>query len=342
MPEIPLYRKSGAARRAGEALGGDSRSVAEQLAEGLETKRRELQQVNGEIRAANSPAERREHKERKDGIRRDIFSLKEQLRTAKSRHETPVEAGSLPHFVIIGAQKGGTTSLYNLLTRHPLVRSSVLKELHFFDRHFDEGLGWYRGCFPKPVPKDGRETITGEATPYYMFDAAVPKRLSEALPEARLIALLRNPVDRAYSHYHHQRRIGVERLDFEEAVEVEEARLRAEREKTAGPYEGPNHRRFSYLSRGLYAEQLARWSAFLKDGRLLVLSSEEFFSDPRRSLARVLRHLGLPDWEPGGSWGTSKRASYGKMDPATRGRLEEYFAPHNRRLYNLLGRDFGW
>jgi hypothetical protein len=341
VPDIPFDKVSSAAQSAGEAPDEVRRSVAE-FTEALEVKRRELQRVNGEIRTATSPAERRKHKERKDDIRRDIFSLKELLRAAKGHHGAPAEAGALPRFVIIGTQKGGTTSLYNLLTRHPLVRSSVLKELHFFDRHFEEGVEWYRRCFPRPEPKNGRETVTGEATPYYMFDAAVPERLAEVLPEARLVAMLRNPVDRAYSHYHHQKRTGAETLGFEEAIEAEEARLRAEREKTANPYTGPNHRRFSYLSRGLYAEQLERWSDFLADGRLLVLGSEDFFSNPSESLARILRHLGLPDWELGDSWGTSKKASYEKMDPATRRRLEEYFAPHNRRLYQMLGADLGW
>ena len=341
MPEIPFDKVSSTAQSAVEAPDGVRRSVVE-LAEALEAKRGELQRVNGEIQTASSPVERRERKERKDNIRRDIFSLKELLRAAKGRHGTPAKAGSLPHFVIIGTQKGGTTSLYNLLTRHPLVRSSVLKELHFFDRRFDEGVEWYRRCFPQPEPKDGRETVTGEATPYYMFDPTVPERLAEVLPEARLVAMLRNPVDRAYSHYHHQTRSGDETLGFEEAIEAEKARLLAERETTANPYAGPNHRRFSYLSRGLYAEQLERWSTFLEDGRLLVLSSEDFFANPRESLVRILRHLRLPDWEPGDSWGTSKKASYEKMDSATRRRLEEYFIPHNRRLYDLLGRDFDW
>lgn len=341
MPDIPSAKVSGAARSAGEAPEKALRSAAE-LTEALGNKRRELRRVNGEIRTATNPAERGEHRERKDDIKRDIFSLKEQLRLTKGHRGGPAEMGSMPHFVIIGTQKGGTTSLYNLLIRHPLVRSSVLKELHFFDKHFSEGVEWYRRCFPRPEHKEGRETVTGEATPYYMFDAAVPGRMAEILPEARLVALLRNPVDRAYSHYHHQMRTGGETLGFEEAIEAEETRLRAERGSTAEPYAGPNHRRFSYLSRGLYAEQLARWSDFVDDGRLLVLGSEDFFARPGEALDRVLRHLGLPDWDPGDSWGTSKKASYGKIAPATRRRLEEYFAPHNRRLYDLLGTDFGW
>jgi hypothetical protein len=107
--------------------------------------------------------------------------------------------GALPDFVIIGAQKCGTSSLYHLLTRHPHVERAATKELHFFDLLFDEGIEWYRQCFPPPKLKDGRRTIHGEATPGYLFHPLVPERMAEAVPQARLIALLRNPANRAYS-----------------------------------------------------------------------------------------------------------------------------------------------
>jgi len=177
-----------------------------------------------------------------------------------------------------------------------------------------------------------------------MFHPEVPERMAKVLPEARLIALLRNPVDRAYSQYHHQVRNGTETLSFEEAIEAEEARLRKERDEATGEgrYAGLNHRHFSYLPRGIYADQLARWMRLFGEERLLVLKSEDFFERPRASLKRVLSFLDLPDWEPDASWRVSKKASYEDMDPAIRRRLEEFFEPHNRRLYELLFTDFGW
>ena len=233
--------------------------------------------------------------------------------------------GSLPDFVVIGAQKSGTSFFYRLLVGHPLVRAAAVKEVHFFDQQFAEGPSWYRRCFPQPKRKNGHETITGEATPYYLFDPHVPERMAETVPEAKLIALLRNPVDRAYSHYRMQLRRGIEDRPFAQAV-------RDEMEGEEG---------YSYLARGLYAEQLARFSAFVRRGRLLVLCSEDFFANRREVFHRALGFLGLLPTEPKLERPTNKER-YAPMDADTRRLLEGFFAPHNRVLYDYLGTDFGW
>jgi hypothetical protein len=234
--------------------------------------------------------------------------------------------GALPDFVIIGAQKGGTSFLYYLLTRHPLVEPAARKELHFFDRpeRFEEGTGWYRRCFPSPGWKDGQRSITGEATPSYLFEPPVAKRMAEVVPRARLIALLRNPIDRAYSHFQMQVKRSAESSTFEEAIEQQHS---------------------SYISRGIYVDQLLRWFEFFDQDQMLILKSEAFFERPVETLKVVLNFLELPEWEPEASELQEKRhqGGYGqKMDPSTRRRLEAYFEPHNQRLYEYLGVDFGW
>jgi hypothetical protein len=235
------------------------------------------------------------------------------------------EVGSLPDFVIIGAQKGGTSFLYHLLTRHPLVEPAARKELHFFDRQgfFDKGAEWYRRCFPPPKWNDGRRSITGEATPYYLFDPPVAKRMAEVVPRARLIVLLRNPIDRAYSHYQMQVKRNTETRPFEEAVEQ------------------PT----SYLSRGIYIDQLLHWFEFFSQEQMLILKSEDFFQRPVETLKVVLDFLDLPEWEPEALELQARRHEGGyrqKMDPSTRRRLETYFKPYNQRLYECLDVDFGW
>src|SRR5215217_8827850 len=148
-------------------------------------------------------------------------------RLAKDRRQKIVAAqrrgieGPLPDFVVIGTQKGGTSYFYSLLTEHPLVRRAAAKELHFFDNKFAEGVGWYRRCFSEGEQVDGHRTITGEASPSYLFDPQVPERMARIIPEAKLIALLRNPIDRAYSHYQMEVRRGREERSFEEATEEE-------------------------------------------------------------------------------------------------------------------------
>jgi hypothetical protein len=261
------------------------------------------------------------------------------------------QTGALPDFVIIGAQKGGTTSLYRLLAQHPYVRPAVEKELHYFSLFFDRGVEWYRSCFPALRQENVQSTITGEASPYYLFHPHAPRRMAEAVPRARLIALLRNPVDRAYSHYNHEvttvSRLfgaGVEPLTFAEALQLEELRLRGEGDKMLEDerYVSFNHQHFSYLSRGIYVDQLIHFSKFFNGEQILVLKSEDFFERTPETLKLVLDFLGLPEWEPE-AWEIFLKGEYDReLDPATRQRLEEYFEPHNRRLYEYLGVDLGW
>jgi hypothetical protein len=260
-------------------------------------------------------------------------------RLAKDRRQKIAAAqrreieGPLPDFVVIGTQKGGTSHFYSLLTEHPFVRRAAAKELHFFDNKFAEGVGWYRRCFSEGARVDGHRTITGEASPSYLFDPQVPERMARIVPEARLIALLRNPVDRAYSHYQMEVRRGKEARSFEEATEEEMTSVEGQGDTVDV--------RYAYLRRGLYAEQLERFSFFADRDRLLVVKSENLFTRRLEVLDGVLTFLKLPPFESTLA-PPARRATYEPMDPATRRRLERFFAPHNERLYDLLSTDLGW
>ncbi len=256
------------------------------------------------------------------------------------------QGGSLPDFLIIGAQKGGTGFLYRLLSQHPYVEPAKRREVHYFDIRFAEGIDWYRSSFSPETHKDGRRMVTGEKSPYYLYHPHAARRAAEAVPGVKLIALLRNPVDRAYSNYHHQRRIGHEFLPtFEEAIAAESDRLSGEREKMLADagYVSVNHRRYSYLSRGLYAEQLREWRKFFAEDKIQVLRSEDLYLSTERTLKTILDFLGLPDWRPDKNISEpTKKQRYPVMDSQTRRRLEDYFEPYNRELYEYLGKDFGW
>jgi Sulfotransferase domain len=311
----------------------------------IRSKKRELSQIQKEVPAAKVGAESIERTKRKRRTQQEIFQLETELRTAKEGVAGEPVTGALPDFVVIGAKKCGTTSFYHLLAQHPYVEPAAAKELHFFDLLFDEGTEWYRRCFPQPKWKDGRRTITGEATPYYIFHPHAARRMAEVVPQARLIALLRNPVDRAYSDYQMMVRRGFESRGFEEVVEAEEARLRDAKHKLLEDEHNDSfeHQRFSYLTRGIYVDQLLCWSRFFSKEQMLVLKSEDFSKHPQDTFRLVFDFLGLPDWEPE-TWKVRKKSGKHdqKMDPATRRLLEEYFEPHNRRLYDFLGTDFGW
>ena len=137
----------------------------------------------------------------------------------------------LPDFLIVGVMKGGTTSLFRYLVRHPQVLPPFRKEIKYFDCNYINGQNWYQAHFPLKKKFVGGSKLTGEATPYYIFHPQAPMRIAEALPEAKIIILLRNPIDRAYSHYQHMVRVGREPLSFEEAIAAEPERLAGEAEK---------------------------------------------------------------------------------------------------------------
>ncbi|MDP9365630.1 MAG: sulfotransferase domain-containing protein [Chloroflexota bacterium] len=237
-----------------------------------------------------------------------------------------------PGFIIVGAQKGGTTSLHRYLTHHPDVGGALRKEVHFFSWRYDEGLDWYLAHFPQR----GEYAFVGEASTSYLSDPDVPERVRRAVPDVRLIALLRNPIDRAYSQYQMNVRKEFEPLSFEEAIAAEPDRL-----ASASSRSDTLWRYSSYLTRGLYADQLGWWFDAFPREQVLVLSSEAFFERPADCLRESLAFLGLSPWEPA-EYEVHNPGAYGDMRPETRARLAAYFAPHNRRLHDLLGRDFGW
>jgi hypothetical protein len=254
----------------------------------------------------------------------------------------------LPDFLIIGAQKCGTTALYAYLRWHPGIGGPPWKEVSFFDRRYARGEAWYRGQFPsKPwlrirARRSGKTPIVGEASPSYVFHPRAPERVHALLPRVRLIVLLRDPVDRALSHYHHEVALGREPLSFEEALDREPERTHAEVPRLDDPrYFSQAWWDFTYLARGRYAEQLERWLAVFPREQLLVLASEQLRQEPAQTYVRVLDFLGAEPHELT-SYPTIFTREYAPMAAETRTRLEEYFADHNRRLDALLGEDLGW
>jgi hypothetical protein len=250
-----------------------------------------------------------------------------------------------PNFLVIGATRSGTTSLYNYLVSHPNIMPAFKKEVHFFDFNYSKGLSWYKANFPiKVLTKVKRfQSITGEATPYYIYHPHVPKRVFDTLPDVKLIALLRNPIDRAFSHY--KRNIGrkVESLSFEDAINVEEDRLNGELEKMMEDetYYSPNLHAFSYLSMGRYYEQLQRWLKLFSKEDLLILRSEDFFINSGTVYKQIIDFLDLPSFELK-KYDVYNYGSYEKMNEDTRESLKRYFKPYNNELKRKMSLDIKW
>ena len=254
------------------------------------------------------------------------------------------EARPLPNFLIIGAQKAGTTSLFHYICQHPQVFTNNIKEIHFFDRHYQLSANWYRSHFPLA----GRlrpGSCMGEATPYYLCHPHAPGRIAALLPKVKLIAVLRNPVERAISHYFHEKKKGREHLSILEAMQQEEERCAGEWQRMLKneAYCSQTHQSFSYKQRGMYLEQLQRYWKFFSKEQLLVLESSQLFSEPQTVLKQVftfleidssvvIQDVAVKNANPSKSTASSEVYKY----------LDRFFASHNEMLQNALGQDFGW
>jgi hypothetical protein len=266
----------------------------------------------------------------------------------------------LPDFLIIGAKRGGTTSLYFDLLEHPAIlrlypppvpglKRDATKGVHYFDSNFDRSVRWYRSYFPSAVARaatrtrTGMEPVAGEASPYYLFHPAAADRAYGVTPGSSLVALLRDPVMRTYSHWKERRRNGAEPLDFLDALEAEDERLEGERERlladpkyTSYPWEQQ-----SYATQSTYAGPLRAWTDRFGLERLHVVVSEDYYSDRPATLAGLHEFLGLTAVLPART--QVRNAARGDdLDRAQRRRLAARFADSNHEIATLLGRDLPW
>lgn len=259
----------------------------------------------------------------------------------------------LPNYLILGAQKAGTTFLYEALCTHPLVIPSKVKEVHFFDHRWQRGTRWYRRRFPTGGMaallrrlRAQRRLCRGEATPYYLFHPLAADRIKSVLPDAKLIVILRNPIHRAHSHHQHNVRHDREPLSFRDAIAAEPERLAGEEERLRSDpgYQSYAHQHYSYVKRGEYAAQLAAYLERFPRKQIWVLQSEELFAQPDYWISRTFEFLDLPN--PGhvsdARLPRNAGGSYENIDTRTYEELAAHYSPHNDRLVDLLGRELTW
>jgi hypothetical protein len=278
---------------------------------------------------------------------RNILKIAHQLN--KLFYTTTGFAHTLPDFLIIGAARSGTTSLYEYLIQHPSIIRGIGKEVYFFDKEFQKGVNWYKSFFPTNFVKSRLENklqtncLTCEATPRYLYHPSTPKRVFEIIPNVKLIILLRNPIDRAYSHYQMEVSSGNEDLSFEDAIDQEKNRISDDMQKMENDenFYSVNFYRKSYLTRGIYVDQIKRWFKYFPREQFLILKSENLYSDPSKVYGQVLDFLDLSKFKLN-SFEAHRMRKYSNISPETRKKLSNYFKPHNKQLYELLGKNFNW
>jgi hypothetical protein len=240
-------------------------------------------------------------------------------------------ARALPGFVVIGGMRCGTSSFFDWISGHPDVRPSTSKEIHFFDVHYPRGVGWYRSHFPLRA----QGGVSFEATPSYLTHPLAAERAAALIPEARMIALLREPGERAWSHYRFRRSQGFETRSFEEAVSAE---LAGEIPDTFASFR--TARQIPYLLGGRYAEQLVRWIDAFGPEQVLIVDADRMFTDPDGVLERVEDYAGLARVPL-----ELRRLNVSparEADPAILEAVREHFRESNRKLRDLTDEPIGW
>lgn len=255
------------------------------------------------------------------------------------RANTVVLAGhyTKPSFIVIGVQRAGTTALHTYLGFHPQLVPSVRKEVHFFNRHYDRGVRWYHSMFPRP-DQLGAGQITFETTPAYIYEPNVAERIHEYNPNLKLILILRNPIERAYSAWNRLDWPRYGYTSFNDVVRDGLAKIEQEQQYYA-PKGQP-----TYLQRGLYRMQIERYLALFPREQLLILENGEMRRDTPGTMRKITQYVGLSDyaWESENFAPEGQTVSSAPMNPETRERLVEFYRPYNQQLYELLGVDYGW
>ncbi len=263
------------------------------------------------------------------------------------------DARMTPSVLVVGAQRSGSTTLFRMLSEHPeLLRPTSVKGTGYFDDWHHHGLRWYRSHFPLRSAARLRERRHGlptgsvrafEISGFYLLHPRAADRIARELPGVQVVAMLRDPVDRAHSAYRHEHARGFEDLTFAEALDREDERTRGELERLAADPTARSEalRHHAYRGRGHYADQLRRFVEALGPDRVHVIDADDFFADPTGELLALEKALGLSPWTPPSveRWNPAPPAS---IAPDVRAELDAHFAPHDEELARLTGRVPSW
>jgi len=253
---------------------------------------------------------------------------------------------TLPDFLIIGAPKCGTTSVYDYLIRHPNIFPAKEKEVQFFNS--DSNVG-YRSYFPTVFTKYYKKSIqkqsfiTGESTPHYLYSDKAPERVKRLIPHAKLIIILRNPIDRSYSHYNFHVKNRNLKVSFEKCIQREMDQKRNP-DNDSTKFETVNEiiksGSYPYLEDGIYVDKMEKWMEIFPQNQFLILEINEL-KNPQKFFTKIFEFLQVLNHEIK-NIDKKNVGKYEKMDNKTRDMLIEYFKPHNDRLCKFLGQKFDW
>lgn len=278
------------------------------------------------------------------------FSLKKFFRNLTSSFRV------LPNFIIIGSGRAGTTALYSYLIQHPSIfgasteNNESVADLHFFEYMISDKISWYKSHFPTKLTKILYEAksknnfVTGEYTSTYMYNKNVPKRISELLPDVKIIIILRNPVDKAYSTYSQQYSFNEFSSSFEDTVQAEFQRIELCKSQPDLYTQNPDFESnviTSIIRHGIYYDYLETWTKFFKKNQILIIDSEELKNSTQKTIDKVFNFLDVFPYKVD----NLSKINVGKYSPInkkSREDLSEFYKPYNEKLNDLLDTNFKW
>jgi len=252
----------------------------------------------------------------------------------------------LPECFVIGVVRSGTTSLYHYLGQHPCISSSAYDEIGYFDNNYHLGVNWYKSLFPtkftknKIIKKHGK-FLTYDVTPFYIYNSLVARRILASFPRAKIISNLRNPIDRAYSNYILMYQDGDTTKTFEEMIQIAMDEIEKNKAKLNDEVYIADIFYQNILARGFYADQLKIWFEKFQKKQILIIPSEDLALKPDQVLTKVFEFLDLPNFKIKDFTRQNKR-EYHPMKDETRKLLVEFYKPHNKKLFDMLGNKFDW
>lgn len=275
-------------------------------------------------------------------LERIVWNLKKRI------HESTSNIRCVPNFIIIGNSFSGKTLLYNYLIEHKSIPKNLREETAFYTNNFDKGISWYKSNFPTKISKlllkkfYGNTIYVGETINLPWRN--IPERISEILVKPKIILILRNPVDRTYARYLGLVRNGHEDLPFEEAILRKKEKWYGKKDDIIENkiYFKEKEKISLYLSRSIYVDDLKNWGKFFEKEKMLILKSEDLFSEPLKTVNLVLDFLELPNLKKIKGKISNPDENSPKIDPKIRAKLTEFFKPYNIELYEYLKKDLGW
>ena len=254
---------------------------------------------------------------------------------------------SLPKFFVIGGVRCGTTSLYHYLGQHNCIKQAAYDELGYFDDNFHLGLNWYRSLFPtkfmqKKIENQYKKFLTYDVTPFYIYNPLVVDRIFKFSPNVKIIAALRNPIDRAYSNFNNRlQQLNDTKTIFEDMVNNEIEIIKKKEKDTKDDAFLVNTFYELDLAKGFYAEQLRLWFEKFPKKNILLISSEDLSTDTNRIISEIFEFLEVPKQEISDLTKQNK-IKYPKMRDSTREILIDFFKPYNEKLFDMIGKRFDW